>query len=480
MSLENLPVVPGANLLGHAHLFRRDRLAFLRAAKDAGAVARVRFLARWVVFVSCPDGAHEILVERAKSFEKAPVTRVVLHDLVGDGLFTSEGELWRRQRRLMSPLFHGSQLAAYAGAMNRVAARAVDRLRDGQHIDLAREMTRITMGVVAATLFGADTHEEADDGLGEAMTVALQWVDKSLVSNFVDVQIMLVEGMEASRRWMPSVLTEPHRRLEQALRAPVLLPGRRDAELEAAVRTLDARMQAMIGQRRLHPEQRADLLAKLLLARDPEGGHGEAMSDRQLRDESITLFLAGHETTANALAWAFYLLARNPEALARVQAEANAFGSDGPTTYSPSQLEYTTRVFKETLRLYPPLVVLARRSLEAFELRGRTYGPRTLVFVNPYGIHMSEAVWEDPERFDPDRFLPQRESSRHKAAWIPFGVGPRTCIGGQFALMEGPIVAATLLRKARFEIDPGLRIEADACATLRPKGGVPAIVRQIH
>jgi cytochrome P450 len=257
-----------------------------------------------------------------------------------------------------------------------------------------------------------------------------------------------------------------------------LLPGRDDAELTGAIRKLDALIASMIDDRRARPQERADLLTRLLLARDTEGGRSEGMSDRQLRDEANTLFVAGHETTANALAWAFYLLARNPQTRARVQAEADAFGPEGPTAFAPEKLAYTTRAFKEALRLYPPLVLLGRRSLEPFRLDGRRYPERTLVFVNTYGIHTSKAVWTDPDRFDPDRFLPEREAGRHKSAWMPFGVGPRVCIGNHFALMEGPIVLATLMRNARFEIDAAREIEADAFATLRPKGGVPAVVRR--
>jgi cytochrome P450 len=479
MSLSHLPVVSGSNLLGHAHLFKNDRLRFLRSATHAGALARVRFLQRWVVIVSSPELAHEVLVERAGSLEKAPAIRLVLRDLGGEGLFTSEGDLWKRQRRLMSPLFHATQLSTYASTMNSVARNALERFRDGQTVDLAHEMTRITMGVVGATLFGASTFDDADD-IGNALTVALKWVDTQFASSMLTLQVSLLEAAEVARDRVPSLpapLVEFRQRIEDALREPFLLPGR-DGEVAAAVRTLDARIGAMIDERRANPRERADLLTRLLLARDTEGGHGEGMSDKQLRDEANTLFVAGHETTANALAWAFYLLARNPEVRARVQAEADAFGAEGPTTFAPERLALTTRVFKEALRLYPPVVLLGRRSREPLEIGGRSYPERTLIFVNIYGVHTSSAVWPDPDRFDPDRFLPEREGARHKSAWIPFGVGPRVCIGNHFALMEGPIVLATLMRNARFEIDPTRVIEPDAIATLRPRGGVPAVVRR--
>jgi cytochrome P450 len=480
MDLSSVPVVPGETLLGHQRLFHEDRLRFLRAAGEAGPLSRIRFLHRWVLLANSPAAAHEILVEHARSFEKSPGIRIVLHDLAGNGLFTSEGELWRRQRRLMSPLFHATQLAEYGKTMGEVAAHSLARLRDGESIDLAREMTRITMGVVGATLFGADTYGQADD-LGAALTVALKWVDDSLASTMLTLQLTALEAFEKLEPHVPSALAEIQRTIDEALRGPVLLRGSRDEELRAAIRLLDGRIQSMVDERRAHPQARVDLLTRLLLARDSEGGRGAAgagMSDSQIRDEANTLFIAGHETTANALAWTFYLLARHPEARARVQAEADAFDPGAAAAFVPERLAYTTRVFKEALRLYPPLVLLVRRALEPVEILGHEYPTKTLAFVNPYAVHHAPDVWPDPDRFDPDRFTPEREAARHKSAWIPFGVGPRVCIGNSFALMEGPIVLATLMRGARFEIDAQRVIEADAFATLRPRGGVPAVVRK--
>lgn len=476
---EHVPAVPGAALLGHVHLFRddRERLALLRTAAATAPVSRLRFLHRWVLVVSSPETAREVLIEHAAAFEKSPGVRVLLRPLAGDGLFTSEGAHWKSQRRLMSPLFHATQLDGYVSAMNSVTRRAAEGLRDGESLDLARLMTRITMGVVGATLFGAETFDGADE-LGEALTTTLKWVDDHLASSFLTVQLSVLEAMEKLHPSVPPVLGDLERRIQELLREPVLLPGSRDPRLHAAVHVLDAYIQKMIAERRAAPsfEERADLMTRLLLARDTEGGHGEGMSDAQVRDEAMTLFVAGHETTANALSWAFYLLARHPEARARVQAEADAFGPEGVTEFDPSKLAYTIRVFKEALRIYSPLILLGRRSLEPFTLAGRRYPRNVVLFVSPYGIHHSPDVWPDPERFDPDRFLPEHEAARHKAAWLPFGAGPRVCIGNAFALMEGPIVMATLMRSLRFDINPARTIEPDAFATLRPKGGVPAVV----
>lgn len=482
-AMSRVPVIPGSKLFGHVHLFKeaRLRLPMLRSAAATGPLSRLRFLHRWLLVVSSPEMAREVLVEQASSFEKSPGTRVLLRPLAGEGLFTSEGAHWKGQRRLMSPLFHATQLAGYTSAMNDVALHAAGRLRDGESLDLARLMTRITMGIVAATLFGTESFDAADE-LGEALTTMLKWVDDHLSSNFLTVQLSLIETMDRLHPRVPSALADMEQTLVDALRDPVLIPAARDPELAAAVRILDGYMAKMIGERRAHPasaNERVDLLTKLLLARDTESSHGrEGMTDAEVRDEANTLFVAGHETTANALAWAFYLLATHPEARRKVQAEADAFGPEGVTSYDPGKLAYTTRVFKEALRLYPPLILLGRRSLEPFRLGGIDFPKGVVAFVNPYGIHHHPEVWPDPERFDPDRFLPEKEALRHKGAWLPFGVGPRVCIGNAFALMEGPIVMATLMRNLTFDINPGRPVEPDAFATLRPKGGVPAVVRR--
>ena len=383
MTMEHVPVMPGAKALGHGHLFKNERVAFLQRAPLEGDVARMRMLHRWLLLVSSPQGAHEILVEQARKFEKSPGLRVVLKELAGDGLFTSEGELWQRQRRLMAPLFHPGALGKYAAAMNEAAHQALARMKEGDRVDLAHEMTRITMTVVGTTLFGAATFDKADE-IGDALTVALKWVDDALGSVPLVAQIALLEAFEAIEPHVPERLAELRRVIDEVVRSPVLLRGR-DDKLRGAIRTLDRMMQDTIADRRAHPQERVDLLTKLLLTRD-EGAAGEGMSDAQVRDEANTLFVAGHETTANALAWAFYLLARDPAARARVQAEADAFGPEGPTTFAADKLAYTTRVFKEALRLYPPLVVLVRRSLEPFTLHGHEYPRHTLVAVNTVGV----------------------------------------------------------------------------------------------
>jgi cytochrome P450 len=285
---------------------------------------------------SSPETSHAVLVEHAKSFEKSPGSRVLLHELAGDGLFTSEGELWKKQRRLMAPLFHAQPLAGYAPTMSEVARRALAEVADGERIDMSRLTTRIAMGVVAATLFGAESARDADD-IGHALTVALKWVDDQMASTYLTVQITLIELLEKLQPVVPAPLASVQAKIEEALRDPILLPGRRDPELVAAVQRLDGYIQALIDDRRASPQARVDLLTKLLLVRDLEGGRTEGMSDKQVRDEANTLFVAGHETTANALAWSFSLLGQHPEGLGqhdvaplRVRAQPHLQALEGP------------------------------------------------------------------------------------------------------------------------------------------------------
>ncbi len=477
MTTTDIPSAPGENFFGHTHLIRGSaRLDFLRRAADSADIARMRVGPRAVYLINTPVLAHELLVENARKVEKAPGIRILLHDLAGQGLFTSLGDLWHRQRKLLSPLFRHSELAGYVAAMNEEALAARARMQDGARINLAHEMMRITMGVVGRTLFGTQNIEDADR-IGEALTVLLTWIDKSIGAPPLSIQVALLQSIDGLKGRLPGFLEPWRDRAGKALEQPALLPGRHSPEMLHALDVIDTYVKRMIDERRASPTSSKDLLARLLLARDGDRG-GEGMSDKQVRDEANTLFVAGHETTASALSWAFYLLSRNPEALARVQAEADAFGPDGPTSFDPEKLAYTSRVFKEALRMYPPVVMIPRRNLEPVEIGGHHFSPRTLFFTNVIGMHHRADIYPDPDRFDPDRFLPEAEAERHRSAWIPFSIGPRVCIGNFFALMEGPVVLATLMRGARFEVESRV-VSPEMSATLRPSGGVWAKVHRI-
>jgi cytochrome P450 len=474
-SIDDLPRVSDPSWLGSFGRTTAERLELQRQIAHASTpLVRGRILHLPLVLPARPEACHEVLVTKAKSFEKSPGLRVLLHDLAGQGLFTSEGELWRRQRKLMAPIFSPSALAQYAEAMRGTAARAADAMRPGQQLDLAHETTRIAMTVVGSALFGVDTFDEAD-ALGAALTTALGWVNGALASPAIVPHVLMLDATNrialrtrgGVRRWIEKI--------HESFESPFLVKGSRSEDLREAIAAMDRRIQEMIDERRGAGLDRPDLLTRLLAARDADAGG--SMTDRQVRDEAVTLFVAGHETTATALAWSFYLLARHPDVLERVVAEADAFGEAPIARWQPERLELTTRVFREALRLYPPLIMFPRRTLEEVEIAGTTLPPHTLVFVSAYAQHRRADAWPDPDRFDPDRFLPEHEAERPKGSYLPFSAGPRFCIGMHFAMMEGPIVLATLLRRFRFEIDPSRTIEEDDFATLRPKGGVPAVVR---
>jgi cytochrome P450 len=483
MQIQDLPRISGATpFVGHARDFQVDRFGFLlRGAREAPGGARMHFFGTDALFVSSPDAAHEVFVEKARAFEKTPALRTVLYPLAGEGLFTSEESLWRRQRKLMAPLFQPAAIAQYIGVVRDVVTRAADRWHDGSAIDLGREMTRITMGVVGKALFDADAFDDAD-ALGDALTVALEWTNEHLGSPWLALQMAVRNAVEEGRGRVPARF-EPYRSaLADTLRAPVLLPGSRGPRLRGAIARLDATIQRMIDERRAAGLSRDDFLTRLLRARDEDDGG--TMSDRQVRDEAVTLFVAGHETTATALTWAFYLLSRHPQVWAKLLAEANALGPS-PDYRDPSRLAYAVRVFKETMRLYPPVYILGRRALEDTTIACSVGGgardcevPRgTIVFVSPYAVQRRADVYPDPERFDPDRFAPEAEASRPRSAYLPFGAGPRVCIGNHFALMEGPIILSALARRLSFEIPKGPLVEPGIFATLRPRTPIVATVR---
>jgi cytochrome P450 len=472
--VSSLPILPGSEGLGPTLQLRRNRPRFMRMLSGGGDMFRLQLLDKKVVVVTGPAQVNQLLVEGAASLEKAAMLRHGLYPLAGEGLFTSNGALWKRQRRLMAPIFTPAQIAAFAGGMVECAQRDVDTWRDGEIVDISRETTRIAMSIAGRTLFGAETFSESDE-IGAALTEALGWASRQATSPFPLVQITLrrsIEGLAERLAGRPAAWS---RRLADGLHRPLLLPVGEDQRVRQAVAMLDRRVQRMIDERRAGGlASSPDLLSRLLSAQD-EDDRG-VMSDRQVRDEVLTLFVAGHETTASALAWALYLLARHPETLGRAQAEADAIGR--PPRYEDlPRLALCLRVFKESMRLYPPVPIFARDVISDIEVGGYRLTPGTVVLVSPYATHHRPDLWPDPEHFDPERFTPEAEATRHRQAFLPFSAGPRVCIGNHFALMEGPLVLATLLQRATFALTSTDEIEADIQATLRPRGGVPMRVR---
>ncbi len=448
-----------------------DRLAFLtKVGQEIDRIGLVHTVfGTPSIAINHPDLIHELLVERARSFDKSMMMRFALYPLGGEGLFTSRGELWRRQRRLMAPLFHSAQLTRYTEDMIACAERSIGSWRDGEELPLLRETTRITMGVAGRTLFDADTFSEADE-IGQALTVALRFTADNLPSVLTVGHLLAQRGLSAMSRRLPS--SERLAAAAERFQAPVWVPGAEGQELRRAIALLDTYVQRMLDARRADPRPPDDLLSRLLAARDEDDGEG--MSDRQIRDEILTLFVAGHETTATGLAWSIYCLCKNPHIYAEVEREVDALPAD-PTAADLPRLALTLRAFKEALRLYPPVYTFARQATSPTTLGGYECPTNTLVICSPYTLHRRAEIWPEPTRFDPARFLPEAEAARSRYAWLPFGAGPRVCIGMQFALIEAQLVLGKMLRRFRFEL-LGDEVPA-ASATLRPRDGMRVRVR---
>lgn len=465
----SMPAMPQARpFVGHMPLIRNDRMTFLRlAAESPHPLLRVEAPLGNVAIITVPELLHEVLVERHADYVKSAMMRFSLGPIANEGLFTSSGELWRRQRKLMAPLFHQGALKGYADDMILCARRAVDGWRDGERVEFAKEATRITMAIAGRTLFDTDTHEDTER-LGDAITVALDWGADAAGGPYSLAHVVPSFALLRAADHLPEHLADSARALSAKLEKPLFYPGSEGKRLREALDVLEGRVREMIAQRRAQGLSRPDLLSKLLAAKDDETGAG--MSDQQVRDEVLTLFVAGHETTATGLSWSLDLLCRHPEWYARAEAEADALGHE-PTLEDLPRLQTILRVFKEALRLYPPAYFFGRTATRETELGGYRVPRFANILLCPWVVHHNPRVWEDPDRFDPDRFLPENETARHKTAWVPFSAGPRVCIGNHFSMMEAQLVLALMLQRARFE---SLEHPApEPSATLRPRGTLP-------
>jgi cytochrome P450 len=438
-----LAEVPGPRAfwpVGHVVQFRRDPLALLaRVAREYGDVARFNAATQTVYVLNHPDHIRDLLVTHHARFKKGRALQRAKR-LLGEGLLTSEADFWRRQRRLAQPAFHRQRVNAYAETMVAYAEKTSARWRDGVTLDVADEMMRLTLAVVGKTLFDAEVESDADE-VGAALT-----------------EVMSLFGY----------LMLPFSELLEKLPLP---PRRR---FERARARLDRVIYRIIEERRREGRDRGDLLSTLLHAVDEEGDR-TGMTDEQLRDEAMTIFLAGHETTANALAWTWYLLSQNPEAEARLHAELEeVLEGRPPAAEDYARLRYTEMVVAEAMRLYPPAWALGRLALEDHEVGGYLIPRGSLVLVSQYVMHRDPRFWPEPGRFDPERFTPEAKAARPQFAYFPFGGGPRRCIGEGFAWMEAVLILAALARRWRLRLPPGTHVPTEPRITLRPgKGGIP-------
>ena len=405
-----------------------------------GPLCYTRLLGKRIYFVNDAEYVKRILLDNVANYPKSATYRNNLRPFLGDGLLLSEGDFWKRQRRLAQPAFHLRRLKVLAAAMAEAAAGMTVAWQHGEVIDVMASMNAVTMEIVAKTLFGADVSADIGE-VGEAMAVLQDETGRISATAFFDL--------------------------------PEFLTRRRGKLFNDAVATLDRIVNRIVAERRKSGEPRDDLLSMLLEARDEETGEG--MTDKQLRDELVTLFLAGHETTAIALTWTFHLLGQNPRAEALLLAEVDeALGDKAAPGFDDlERLPYARMVAEEAMRLYPPAYVFSRRAAGDDQLGPFHMPAGAHIVISPYALHRRPDYWPEPDGFWPERFAPGARTDRPKLAYLPFGGGQRICIGNSFAMMEHAIVLAAAVRHWRLESIPGREVKTEPRITLRPRGGLP-------
>jgi cytochrome P450 len=427
----------------------RDPIGLMmRGLRDHGDLVRFRFGPYRYYMVNDPDAIKHVLVDNHKTYQKSRNYKA-LKLLLGDGLLTSEGEFWRRQRKLAQPAFHRERLAAFADTMvaytDAMLTRWAAHPGASTSMDVHDEMMRLTFRIVGKTLFSTDVEGDADV-VGPALSVATHF-------------------------------TEDY--AQAVIPTPLWIPTPANVRFRRAKRALDAIVFRIIDERRKGASAAGDLLSMLMAVTDEETG--ERMDDRQLRDEVMTLVLAGHETTANALSWTFMLLSQHPDVERRLHAEvAAALGDRAPRLEDLPKLTYCANVVSEALRLYPPAWAFERQAIADDTILGCRVPKGSMVGISPYVVHRHPAHWDNPLGFDPDRFTPARSEGRPRYAYLPFGGGPRMCIGNAFALMEAQLVVARVVQRYRVDLLPGHPVELDPVVTLRPKNGIHVTLTQQH
>lgn len=432
-----IPSLPHLPLLGNLLALRNRRLdLLLQLSAQFGDIGAFHFGPRLVPLLNAPELIRQALVEQSASFEKTATVRKLGTPVLGNSVFLSEGEVHRRQRKLLAPLFAQRHVRQYGEIMTMCALRLQESWQDGTTILLADEMTRLTLWIISKVLFDADILGEGR-ALGELLTFTFR--------HFADAVI-------------------------NPLRLPQSWPTPQNRRAQQAIKQVNSTIYRMIDERRNNGEARSDLLSTLLQAQD----EGATLSKQQARNEILSLFVAGHETTATALTWCLYLLSQHPQVYEQLQAECDhVLAGRPPSVEDLPELPYTLQVFKETLRLYPPVYAFTRGTTEPVQC-GKYFLPKgTSVVISPYTLHRRSILFPDPERFDPTRFDPQNEPQHARYSYIPFGAGPHMCPGMHFAFLEAHLLLATLTQRVRFEFAGKGPVKPEPLLTLRPEGKVP-------
>ncbi len=433
----------GLPLLGVIRDVRRDSLGFLRrASREYGPVSTYRLGPRRSYLVAHPDGVKHVLQDNVRNYTKDHVSYSLMRRVVGDGLLTSQGDTWLKQRRLAQPAFHRARIAAMATQMVRatqdLAEQWSESQRSGEPRRASRDMLELTLRIVGEALLGSDVRAQTD-----AVSASFNVLSEQIVGRFRTLRLI-----------------------------PPVLPTAYDRAFREANRSLRQVVSTLVTERRRNLEDHGDLLSMFMLAQDEETG--ARMDDAHVQDEVLTMLLAGHETTATALTWTWALLEQNPEAERALHAELDrVLAGRPPTVEDVPRLEYTRRVLDEAMRLYPPIYILSRSIVEDDVICGYRVRGGTMLDLSPYATHRLPEFWPEPERFDPDRFTPERVAARPRYAYFPFIGGPRQCIGNTFALMEGVLILATLAQRHRPRMVAGYTLRAEPLITLRPSEELP-------
>ncbi len=432
----------GAFLVGSLGAYREAPMAFLENnAKAYGDICFFRFMGLPVYQVNNPEDVRKVLVDPDDAFTKGDILEG-FRPLVGTGILLSEGAAHKKKRRMMAPAFHHGRIQAYGAAMVEEAARVAGAWHDGETVDMAEELNRLTLAIAARTLFGTDVSARESAAVGAAIKTFARWYHQS---------------------------THPLGRLLQ------LFPTEATVAFRQGKRDLSTVVHRMIRARRKGGDA-GDILSMLVFAKDAEGD-GAAFTDAEVHDEAITLLVAGHETTGAALAWAFHLLSQHPEAADRLAREVHeAVGDRLPTVADLPKLGYAEGVFAEALRFYPPALTLPRQAKKDVQLGGYAVPKGSIVLAAAYCTHRDARFFPEPLAFRPERWQEVPRKDRPKMSYFPFGGGARVCIGEAFAWMEGALVLATLVSRFRARGVPDHQVEAESLFTVRPKGGLPMVL----
>ncbi len=419
---------------------------FSRAVREWGDVVHFTVSRKYPIYIfSRPEHVQHVLQDNHKNYRKA-VTYDALRPALGNGLLTSEGDLWLRERRLVAPMFHRRRIANFVGIMTRYTTELMDRWEDvadtDETIDVAADMAQLTLSIAGQVLFSRDIGKEASE------------IGESLVTLFHDV----------------------NQRITSLVSIPLAVPTPHNRKVNEALRALEKIVFGMIDERRGREDDYDDLLSMLMQARYE--GSDEALSDRQIRDEVMTFMLAGHETTSNLLAWTLLLLSEHPVVRRRLEAAVDDELPEELDAAALGQAGFLEMVLDEALRLYPPAWTIERTPYEDDEIGGYVVPAGSVVVTAPYFVHHNPRVWDNPEGFDPERMAPQKKHGYHRFAHFPFGGGPRMCVGADFAMLEAKIALAMITRRFRLDLLPHHPIVKDATVTLRPGEGIRMTVHR--